>query len=202
MSIFSEIVKSFIYGFFYGLSLAVPPGPMNALIAARSIRSFSLGFSTGAGALTADLLFMILTYKTYELVRSLPIEIFYISGGLYMLILAITILRSSEESQRGNSNPDNSSRILMAYVTSLVLGVTNPYQILWWLTAGLSFISIFGFSAVLGLFIAILLWIILFPLAVRKGYYKSSRATILIVKIFSFTTLLVFSAIILYNGII
>ncbi|MEZ0290617.1 MAG: LysE family translocator [Sulfolobales archaeon] len=197
-----EIFRSFAVGFLYGLSLAVPPGPMNALIADRSLYSFTLGFSTGAGALTADLIFMFLTYLAYELVRDVPIEIFYFAGGFYMLILAVSILRKSSYTYSSSNTRSDVREIMKAYIYSLFLGLSNPYQILWWLTAGLSFISIFGCSAVLGLFIAILTWITLFPYLIRKGYYRSSRKTILIIKIFSVGTLLVFSALVLYNGFI
>ncbi len=48
-------------GLLLGYGLAVPPGPMNALIAAWSLRSFRHGFAAGAGAMSADFLLMLLT---------------------------------------------------------------------------------------------------------------------------------------------
>jgi threonine/homoserine/homoserine lactone efflux protein len=47
-------------GLLLGYSLAVPPGPMNALIAAWSLRSFRHGFAVGASAVSADFLLMLL----------------------------------------------------------------------------------------------------------------------------------------------
>jgi len=52
---------SLFSGLLLGYSLAVPPGPMNALIAAWSLRSFRHGFAVGAGAMSADFLLMLLT---------------------------------------------------------------------------------------------------------------------------------------------
>jgi len=43
----------FLLGALLGCSLAVPPGPMNALIAAWSLKSFRHGFAVGAGAMSA-----------------------------------------------------------------------------------------------------------------------------------------------------
>jgi len=44
----------FLLGALLGHSLAVPPGPMNALIAAWSLKSLRHGFAVGAGAMSAD----------------------------------------------------------------------------------------------------------------------------------------------------
>jgi arginine exporter protein ArgO len=51
---------SLFSGVLLGYSLAVPPGPMNALIAAWSLRSFRHGFAVGAGAMSADFLLMLI----------------------------------------------------------------------------------------------------------------------------------------------
>ena len=51
-------VYSLVAGIAIGLSLAVPPGPMNALIAAESVkRSYVDGIKLGMGAMTADAIF-------------------------------------------------------------------------------------------------------------------------------------------------
>ncbi len=51
---------SLFSGLLLGYSLAVPPGPMNALIAAWSLRSFRHGFTVGVGAMSADFLLMLI----------------------------------------------------------------------------------------------------------------------------------------------
>jgi threonine/homoserine/homoserine lactone efflux protein len=51
---------SLFSGLLLSYSLAVPPGPMDALIAAWSLRSFRHGFAVGAGAMSADFLLMLL----------------------------------------------------------------------------------------------------------------------------------------------
>jgi threonine/homoserine/homoserine lactone efflux protein len=184
----SDGAINFLAGLIYGFSLAVPPGPMNALIASRSLTSFKLGFLTGLGAMTADFILMITTYFAFNIINNNVIRAIYVIGGSYMILLALLISKTTSS--------------IISYSTSLALGLANPYQILWWLSAGLSFISIFGPAAITGLFIAILIWITLFPLLVRAGYYYGGRAAIIAIKVFSIAVLLLFAGLILYEGIL
>jgi threonine/homoserine/homoserine lactone efflux protein len=180
----------------------MPPGPMNALIADRSLYSFRAGFLTGLGALSADVIFMILTIFFYELMKNSAATplIFFIGGG-YMMFLVIEMIRGWRNDI--NIDPEkrrSSSNLVKTYLTSLLLGITNPYQILWWATAGLSLIAILGLSVVIGLLTAILTWIIIFPLMIRAGYRVNKRTTIYVIKIFSIIVLIIFSLLLLYNG--
>ncbi len=190
---------SIVSGLLYGFSLAVPPGPMNALIASRSLSSYREGFLTGLGAMTADLIFMILTYTAYGFMRSLPLEPIYLIGGTYMIILAALILRSRESNPSKPASVERSSLVL-SFISALALGITNPYQILWWLSAGLSFMDLFGAASILGLFIAILIWITSFPLAIRAGYTYGKGVAALAIKIFSISVMLIFASIMIYRG--
>ncbi|AET34000.1 LysE family transporter [Pyrobaculum ferrireducens] len=182
---------SLLSGLMLGYSLAVPPGPMNALIAAWSLRGFRYGFAVGAGAMSADFLLMVLTIALYSRLKALGAEYFtpfYIAGGAFFLYLAYKIFKSRPPGRRegGGGSPAR------GYLLGLTLGLINPYQVGWWLTAGLSSIAQFGVEWAAGLFTAILTWITTFPAAVRAGWELSSRATWLAIKIFSVATLLFF----------
>ncbi|GAY26043.1 lysine transporter LysE [Desulfurococcaceae archaeon AG1] len=190
----------FVSGLLYGFSLAVPPGPMNALIASRSLYSYREGFLTGLGAMTADLIFMILTYTAYGFIKSLSLVPVYLAGGVYMIILALWILRARVDNSANRTDRGNKVGSLVSFLSALALGMTNPYQILWWLSAGLSFMDLFGFGSILGLFIAILIWILTFPLAIRTGYMYGKGVAALAIKIFSVSVMLIFAALILYRG--
>jgi threonine/homoserine/homoserine lactone efflux protein len=53
---------SLIAGILIGLSLAVPPGPINAIIAAESVKkSYLDGIKVGLGAMTADATYLAIT---------------------------------------------------------------------------------------------------------------------------------------------
>jgi threonine/homoserine/homoserine lactone efflux protein len=182
-----------------GYSLAVPPGPMNALIAAWSLRSFRHGFAVGAGAMSADFLLMLLTLTLHGVLKGLGQQFFapfYAAGGLFFLYLAyrIGMAKPPQESSAGWGHP------LRGYLLGLSLGLVNPYQVGWWLTAGLGSIAHFGVEWAAGLFLAILTWIIAFPAAVRSGWRLNSRLTWLTIKFFSAAVLVVFGALYIYTA--
>ena len=179
--------------------MAVPPGPMNALIAAWSLRSFRHGFAVGAGAMSADFLLMLLTLALYGILKGLGQRFFapfHAAGGLFFLYLAYKIgtAKPPQEGSAGWGHP------LRGYLLGLSLGLVNPYQVGWWLTAGLSSIASFGVEWAAGLFLAILTWIIAFPAAVRSGWRLNSRLTWLTIKFFSVTVLAVFGVLFIYTA--
>lgn len=190
---------SFLSGLVLGYSLAVPPGPMNALIAAWSLRGFRHGFAVGAGAMSADFLLMLMTLGLYSFLRGLGRSFFapfFLAGGVFFLYLAYKIGASRPPERREAGRGE----ALKGYLMGLSLGLINPYQVGWWLTAGLSSIAQFGVEWAAGLFLAILTWITLFPSAVRAGWELNSKWTWLAIKIFSVVTLTVFGVYFIYSA--
>ena len=54
--------STLVAGAVFGLALAAPPGPMNAVIAEESVlRGWLAGFTAGLGAMTADFVFLLLS---------------------------------------------------------------------------------------------------------------------------------------------
>lgn len=157
-----------LFSLLLGYSLAAPPGPLNALIAAWSLRSFRHGFAVGAGAMSADNLLMLLTPALYGVSSALGRQFFapfHAAGGLFFLYLAYKIgtAKPPREGTAGGGHP------LKGYLLGLPLGLINPNQVAWWLTAGLGSIAHFGVEWAAGLFLAILTWIIAYPAAVGWG---------------------------------
>ena len=150
-----------------GFSLAAPPGPMNAIIATESLISERKGILVGAGAMTADFIFMVISFMIYQVIKPV-ITYFYIFASLAMFLLAYSMFRRSPSEKAPK-------KFGFDYIKGLMLGLTNPFQIGWWVTAGLSCLWIFGWQSVLGLFLAIIIWITLFPSVVALiGYYGGS----------------------------
>ncbi len=190
---------SFFSGLLLGYSLAVPPGPMNALIAAWSLKSFRHGFSVGAGAMTADFVLMLATLALYTALSQLSptaFRPFFLAGGLFFLYLAYKIARATPPTSSGGA----AESPLRGYLLGLGLGFVNPYQVGWWMTAGLSSIAQFGLEWAAGLFLAILTWITSFPAAVRAGWRLSDRWTWVVIKTFSVVVLAVFGLYFLYRA--
>ena len=187
----------FVLGMVFGFLLAAPPGPMNALIAAEATRSPIHGTSVGLGAMSADGILMVITYF-FSRVLGYYAHYLYFVGFAVMIYLAVSILRStfSHRSSGGNRSP------FLNYFMGISMGLTNPYQVFWWLTAGLSFMGIFGIFSVIGLFLAILIWVFVFPYTVYVGrVYGGSRVDFAI-KLISALGIMAFAVYILVNALL
>jgi len=179
---------SLLFGLALGLSIAAPPGPVNSIIAAESLRSKLHGTSVGLGAMTADFIFFVLTLFFGHFIPTKITYFLYVVGGLFMIWLAFGVLRSTSSSRTARAN----------YITGLSMGLTNPFQITWWLTTGLFMMQQVGVFAAPGFFGGIVIWITLFPYIVNryaKGLFR-------IIRFISFGILLGFGAFILVEGVI
>ena len=176
-------VASLVAGAALGLSLAAPPGPMNAVIAEESVlRGWNSGFRAGLGAMTADACFFVLALagvvavvREAPLVRGMMVGV----GGLLMLYFAYGAARDATGTFTGETTTDDARGFQKAFA----LAITNPYQIIWWLTAGVGLLNrqqmdvlsgVFGDALtvttggpviVVGFFGGIALWITGFPAA-------------------------------------
>ena len=181
-------------GVLLGLSIAAPPGPMNALIAANTVRRSRLaGHLTGAGAMTSDGIFLAVTLAIGGLLPVTPgmRVLLYLAGAAVMFFLAMrTYPALRREVLIGDRSGDHPA---MSYVQGLALGLTNPFQILWWLTAGLAFMRGIGPAVAAGFFLGILIWILLFPATLdvaNRRWHGTYRAVLL----FSLLVLIAFGA--------
>lgn len=176
-------------GALLGLSLAAPPGPMNAIMAEESlVRGRVAGMLAGLGAMSADGLFCLVAFagamgglQRVAWVRGI---LFAIGGGL-MLYFAWTILR--ELSGRFRVEPEETATT-RGFVRTFVLALTNPYQISWWLTAGVGLVQprslhVMGYTlrtpggglTLAGFFAGIGLWVVGFPTLLVKGRQRLHR---------------------------
>jgi threonine/homoserine/homoserine lactone efflux protein len=189
---------SLVAGIAFGLALAAPPGPMNAVIAEESVlRGWGSGFRAGLGAATADLVFFLLAVagvvafvRRSALVTGLMVGV----GGILMLYFAYGAVSDA----RGRFTDvdaalDESSR---GFRKAFVLALTNPYQIVFWLTVGVGLLepgtldALAPLSAALGgllvvetgspallvgLFAGIGVWIVGFPAALAGAQRRVDR---------------------------
>ncbi|TKX72354.1 LysE family translocator [Halorubrum sp. GN11_10-6_MGM] len=178
-------------GVVFGLALAAPPGPMNAVIAEESVlRGRLAGFRAGLGAATADAVFFLLAYvgvvavvESFPLLRAGMVAV----GGLLMLYFAVDAARGARASFRPTSGDEPAIEAGKGFRKALVLALTNPYQVLFWLTVGVgmirpgeldvlsrlpvvgaelagTFVVATGSPALIGgFFLGVLTWIVGFP---------------------------------------
>jgi len=217
-----------VAGAVFGLALAAPPGPMNAVIAEESVlRGWLAGFTAGLGAMTADFVFFVLSLAgVVAFLDDAPTvrAVMILAGGLIMLYFAYGAVRdlrgtflsdtAEDSDQNGTddgltaafgggsrgttaderSTSDGSGPGTRGFRKALLLALTNPYQILFWLTVGvgllrpgtvdvLAVLPVVGAdlagvlvvrtgspALLVGLFCGIVVWIVGFPATlVRVG---------------------------------
>ncbi|MDA4121587.1 MAG: LysE family transporter [Thaumarchaeota archaeon] len=164
-------------GVLLGLTIAAPPGPVNATSASEARRSWFSGWLVLLGAATADGLFFLLTYYGITaFVASQQIhELLLLMGSALLIYLAFITLRSTGGPGK---SPNRTGRY--PYLLGLVIGLTNPIQLAWWLTVGVGMVSAFGLGIVFGFFSGIIAWTIAFTevLHVSIARYESAYSTI------------------------
>ena len=174
-------VVSLVAGAALGLSLAAPPGPMNAVIAEESVNhGWRSGFFAGVGAMTADACFFVLALlglvafiQDAPTVRGVMVG----AGGILMLYFAYGAVRSA-----GSFSDTRAADDTAGFRKAFLLALTNPFQITWWLTAGVGLLSpgkIAAFSVelpatngtltIVGFFGGIFVWITGFPASLRAA---------------------------------
>ena len=193
-------ITTLVAGAVFGLALAAPPGPMNAIIAEESVvRGWMAGFWAGLGAMVADAVFLVLSLAgvvafvgEFPRVRGAMIGI----GGVLMLYFAYGAARSARAVFVPEEGPGGESK---GFRKAFALALTNPYQILFWLTVGVALLdpgsldvlasvpyvgeSLTGILVVqtgtpvllIGLFAGITVWITGFPAALVAARKRVNR---------------------------
>jgi len=183
-----QFLTTLVAGAVFGLALAAPPGPMNAIIAEESVlRGRMAGFKAGLGAMTADFCFFLLALvgvvafvDGVPTLRGAMVGI----GGLLMLYFAYGAARDVRATLAPDAEAAGQSK---GFRKAFVLALTNPYQILFWLTVGVGLLKsgrhdllaetpYFGdalagtlivqtgsAALIVGLFGGIVIWIVAFP---------------------------------------
>ena len=112
---------------------------MNAIIASESVlRGWSSGFLAGLGAMTADLIFFLLAVVGVVTViadRPRLRGVMLMIGGLLMLWFAVSAVRAVRQTARAGGQTRGGVGST-GFQKAFVLALTNPYQIIFWLTLG------------------------------------------------------------------
>lgn len=137
-------------GVVFGLALAAPPGPMNAVIAEESVvNGWVAGAVTGLGAMVADACFFVLALVgVVAVVQRAPTlrGVMVLVGGLLMLYFAYGAARELEatfgaETDVAVGSVDAPWDLARGFRKAFLLAVTNPYQIAFWLTVGVGLLE-------------------------------------------------------------
>ncbi len=184
-----------ILGVVLGVSLAGPPGPVTAVLVRRASISVMKGVFVGFGAMTADFILMILTFLFRSRVNLSSYDgIIYLVGAFFFVLIAVLIIRSKDVQEPRLYNS--------GYLAGLSIGLINPLQIGWWLTAGLGFYTKFGILPFYFLFVGIVFWVFFLSALVYAFSTRYGNLVNLGIKLFSFCSLTAFGIYFAYLGVV
>lgn len=151
-----------LLGFGLGLSLAVPPGPVNALIMREGSRHGAWGgIRAGLPAPTVDTAYLLLVVFGLPRLVNLDRWTPYLAGAgvLLMLYLARDTARVRDRAVAPPARP----------AALWAVSLTNPYQYAWWLSAGTAFMAQQGAWGMAGFVVAVYLWVFVLANLVALG---------------------------------
>ncbi len=162
-----ESWQVFLSGMALGVSIAAPPGPVNAAATFQVTKSWMAGWLTLLGATAADGIFFVLTYfgLTTLIANGEARDLLFVVGGAFMLYLAYSTLKLAKDKPK--SGPVRGGRY--PFFLGLTIGITNPFQLAWWIAVGVGMVSTFGLSIVAGFFAGIVAWTLFFSTLLRAG---------------------------------
>ncbi len=130
------------------------------------------------GATVADGVFFVFTYfGVAAFVTPAVRNVLYVLGGALMLYLALSTVKSARRKEE-ESAPSASRRPSVGgspFLLGLSIGLTNPFQLGWWVAIGASMISNFGGGVAAGFFLGILSWTVILTAIVHAGVARYRR---------------------------
>ena len=131
----------FLRGLLIGFSIAAPVGPIGVLCIRRTLADGRLaGLASGLGAATADAFYGSLAGFGLTLAANFLVSQqnwLRLGGGLFLLYLGVKTFLSAPSGEAGQAAKTASRGLWGAYLSTLLLTLTNPLTIL-------SFVAIFA----------------------------------------------------------
>ncbi len=123
--------------------------------------------------MTADATYLVLTLigVAVLLTGSLARNAISVIGGLILLYYAYATLKSYRKSVEAPDSMGTGNHYLMG----LVMGLTNPLGILWWVTAGAAFVAMFNVFGVIGFMVGLFAWVSYFSVFVHYAGKKGQN---------------------------
>lgn len=183
------MIESFSEGFLLGLGAAIPLGPINILIMNHALKSYSTGVALGFGAMSADILYLLLILAGMAGFMNNPdlLNATGILGSLILFYLAYGIYKNRAKKITVQTLTFQTKNLFKTYTQGFALTLLNPMTIIFWF-------SIAGYAAnrdinmgftLLGMISAITLWITVMPYLVHRSKHKISQNALKYLSIFS-----------------
>ncbi len=158
------MILAILLGLWLGLSLAAPPGPMNALIAKESSRHGAWsGIRVGMGAPVADVIYLVILLFGLGSILDHPVVIRVAAGAGALLMAYFAV-----QTWKGRAGAEAADQPA-TFLAGLAAALTNPYQVAWWLSGGFVFLQAQGLWGVGGLLMGIFGWVVAFSFMMAHG---------------------------------
>ncbi|MGB0653390.1 MAG: LysE family transporter [Thermoplasmatota archaeon] len=158
---------SLLLGLGLGLSLAAPPGPMNALIARESSRhGAAAGIRAGVAAPVADTIYLALLGLGIGRLLSEPA---WVRGAALGGAFLMAYFSYGTWNTPARPPPESAAAQPATFWAALGMALANPYQIAWWLSGGFVFLQREGWWGIAGLLCGIFGWVVVFSWLVAHG---------------------------------
>ncbi|MBY0011957.1 LysE family transporter [Paenibacillus typhae] len=129
-------MHSFVSYMLLGLSLSAPIGPINAAQLDKGLRGgFLHAWSLGLGAVSADIIYMLLVYFGMIHLLDAPfVKAFLWLFGFFVLVYTgIDGIRSSREISTAGLRGGGDTSLFRSFLSGFLMSLFNPLSILFWL---------------------------------------------------------------------
>ncbi|MGB5867337.1 MAG: LysE family transporter [Arcobacteraceae bacterium] len=199
------IINSILQGFVFGLGAAVPIGPINILIMDRALQNYKSAVAIGAGALTADITYLVLILLGLVTFFNHPIFLNFLSvfGSGFLLFIAYMIFKGRDKKLNKTTTTVDGKTIFKSYIGGFFLTLLNPYTIAFWLSVA-TFTSNgseeVDYFILVGMICAISMWITIMPYLVHRSKHKISQKVSYYIALFSSVVLAGFAVSLFVNS--
>ena len=126
-----------ISAYMMGFIAAIPAGPVQIEVVRRAVNGHLMpSLMVVLGAFCVDLLYGVIAFFGIApfLEEEKVMAVFWLIGGLILIVLSIIILRHSMKPREVSYSPQHLKKKRWAFLGGLTFSATNPMMILWWLS--------------------------------------------------------------------
>ena len=195
------MLNTFFQGILLGLGVAVPFGPLNILILSYALKSFKNAFATGLGAMSADILYLLLLLfgALRFLTNDLATKLIGAFGVAFLSYMAFSMLKSRPKALEFSDKTAHES-IAKSFIKGFALNLCNPFVIGFWASVALIFSeNSHPQIMVAGLFVAIFAWVFSLSFFVAKFAHKFTAKIVRIINLASAAIIEYFALVLLYK---
>lgn len=175
----SSLLTIFAGAFVVGLSGAMAPGPVLTVTISETLkRGFIAGPLVVSGHAILEIILLALIGAGLGPFFQHPVvaTVFLSAGGIVLLFMGIQMIVTNKKTTEDALNATGADSPFGPVAAGIVLSITNPYWIIWWVTVGMGFVTQslkFGIAGLLSFYLghilADLAWYSLVSFSVSAG---------------------------------